>query len=123
MVKCEQARDENGNLINRCTACVKRGLPCSWSNINKLFGVPWTDQYEKTRVVVASKSHMRPAKASLGKSKYTRRFEEIEDNLSCGIPNFAAQQTREIEDPKIHALVEDKFDIEEEIKQEAELDD
>jgi hypothetical protein len=28
---CEQAKDTNGNLINRCTVCVRRGLPCSWT--------------------------------------------------------------------------------------------
>jgi hypothetical protein len=39
-MKCEQAEDANGNLIDRCQPCVDRELPCSWSYVEKLFGSP-----------------------------------------------------------------------------------
>lgn len=41
------------------------------------------------------------------------------------VPNLAAQQTREVNNPRIRTLTDDdeEFSIEEEIKVEAELDD
>ena len=115
-IKCEQAVGLDGRKINRCQPCVDRGLPCSWSFVDKLFGDPWTKMValiNKTRYVALREDLF----------KYPERFREVESALHLLTPNMAAQTTHRVTDPRPrHVGTSQDGDIEEEIREQAEMD-
>lgn len=130
-VECERAQDSNGNPINRCLPCIRRGLPCSWSYVSVLTGEPWHKQYDALHHTYVDNNPARGGvqnthralKSLVGKNIYTPRFEEIESNLCSLVPNLEAQKTREIRYPGITPITEQTFTMEDELMDELELRD
>lgn len=81
---------------DRCTGCIERGLPCSWSYVSVLFGDGWVDQANNIRAS-GKRLHSYTAR--------TPRLQEVEKALFYQPYNVGATTTHPIsDDPGLQTL-------------------